>query len=191
METQISEKKQIAITFDDGPNPVYTPMLLDGLRERNVKAAFFLLGEEIEQYPDLVKQMYEDGHEIGCHSYEHVNLNLLSEADACAQVQKVYNLIYEITGNYPSFIRPPYGEWLDCLSEDFCMIPVLWDIDPLDWATNDASLVTDRVLEAVEEYDIILLHDASESSVQAAFQIIDELQKEGYEFVLPQELFFP
>lgn len=185
------EKKQVAITFDDGPDPVYTPELLTGLKERNVKATFFLLGKQVEQYPDIVKQMYEEGHVIGCHSYEHVDLSQLSEEDACAQVKQICDLIYGITGERPSFVRPPYGEWLSCLDEDFCMIPVLWDVDPLDWATGDARLVTNRVLEDVEEYDIILMHDASESSVEAALGIIDVLQGDGYEFVTVDELILP
>lgn len=190
-DTGIQEMKQVAITFDDGPDPVYTPELLAGLKERNVKATFFLLGKQVEQYPDIVKQMYEEGHVVGCHSYEHIDLSQLSEEDACAQVKQICDLIYEITGERPSFVRPPYGEWLPCLDEDFCMIPVLWDVDPLDWATKDARLVVDRVLEDVEEYDIILMHDASESSVQAALQIIDAMQTDGYEFVTVDQLIFP
>ena len=127
---------------------------------------------------------------VGCHSYEHVDLSHMSEEDACEQIKQICDLIYEITGERPSFVRPPYGEWLPCLDEDFCMIPVLWDVDPLDWATKDARLVTNRVLENVEEYDIILMHDASESSVEAALQIIDVLQEDGYEFVTVDELIF-
>lgn len=186
--TETQEKKQVAITFDDGPDPVCTPELLDGLKERNVKATFFLLGKQAEQYPDIVKRMYEEGHVVGCHSYEHVDLSKLSEADACAQIRQTCDLIYEITGERPAFVRPPYGAWLSCLDEDFCMIPVLWDVDPLDWATADARLVTNRVLENVEEYDIILMHDASESSVEAALRVIDVLQGDGYEFVTVDEL---
>lgn len=188
--TETQEKKQVAITFDDGPDPVYTPELLAGLKERNVKATFFLLGKQVEQYPDIVKQMYEEGHVVGCHSYEHVDLSQMSEEEACAQVKRICDLIYGITGERPSFVRPPYGEWLPCLDEDFCMIPVLWDVDPLDWATKDAQLVTNRVLEDVEEYDIILMHDASESSVEAALRVIDVLQGDGYEFVTVEDLIF-
>ena len=185
------EKKQVAITFDDGPDPVYTPELLSGLKERNVKATFFLLGQQVEQYPEIVKQMYEDGHEIGCHSYQHVDFSKLSEQDACEQIRKTCDLIYEITGERPSYVRPPYGAWLSCLDEDFCMIPVLWNVDPLDWATKDAALVSDRVLENTEEYDIILMHDASQSSIQAALQVIDVMEADGYEFVTVEELLMP
>lgn len=186
-----SEKKKIALTFDDGPNPAYTPILLDGLRERDVQATFFLLGTAVEESPELVEEMYRDGHEIGVHSYEHVNLSLLTEAEACAQIQKTCDLICGITGQRPSFVRPPYGSWLSCLDDDFCMIPVFWDVDPLDWATQDSSAVVQKILEDTEEYDIILLHDASESSVQAALQVIDVLAQENFEFVTVEELIFP
>ncbi len=187
----VTEKKKIALTFDDGPNPEYTPILLDGLRERDVQATFFLLGTAVEASPELVEEMYRDGHEIGIHSYEHVNLSRLTEADACAQIRKTCDLIYGITGIRPSFVRPPYGSWLACLEDDFCMIPVFWDVDPLDWATQDSSAVVRKILDDTEEYDIILLHDASESSVQAALQVIDILKQEDFEFVTVEELIFP
>ena len=186
-----TEKKQIALTFDDGPDEIYTPMLLDGLRERDVHATFFLLGKQVEKYPDIVKRISNEGHLIGCHSYEHVNFNEIPEETACEQIRSTCSLIYDLTGIIPSFVRPPYGVWPSCLNEDFCMIPVLWNVDPLDWSTHDASLVTSRVLRKADEFDIILLHDASESSVQAAFQIIDILQKEDFEFVTVEELIMP
>lgn len=81
-----TEKKQIALTFDDGPDEIYTPMLLDGLKERNIKATFFLLGKQVEKYPDLVKRISDEGHIIGCHSYEHVNFKEIPEETACEQI---------------------------------------------------------------------------------------------------------
>ena len=186
-----TEKKQIALTFDDGPDEIFTPMLLDGLKERNVKATFFLLGKQAEKYPDIVRRICDEGHIIGCHSYEHVNFNEISEEAACGQIRSTCSLIYDLTGVIPSFVRPPYGAWPSCLDEDFCLIPVLWNVDPLDWSTQDTALITSRVLRKAGEFDIILLHDASESSVQAAFQIIDTLRKEDFEFVTVEELIMP
>lgn len=187
----VREAKKIALTFDDGPDPEYTPILLAGLRERGVPATFFLLGQQIEMYPELVEEMCASGHEIGVHSYEHVNLEAISEAEACEQIQSTGDLICNLTGVWPVFVRPPYGNWPSVLENDFCMIPVFWDVDPLDWATEDTSLIVQRILENVEEYDIILLHDASESSVDAALQVIDILTQEGYQFVTVEELIFP
>lgn len=183
-------EKKIALTFDDGPNPEYTEKLLAGLKERGVKATFFLLGKEVERYPEIVEKMYEDGHLIGNHSYEHINLGSLSDEAAISQVDKTNQAICKITGEYPEYIRPPYGCWKSNLDYETTMIEVLWNVDPLDWRTPNADVVTKKVIESVEENDIILLHDASETSVQAAFQIIDTLTKAGYTFVTVDKILF-
>ena len=180
--------KKVAITFDDGPNPDYTEMLLSGLKERGVNATFFLLGKEVEQYPEIVKKIHEGGHLIGTHSYEHVNLSNLTDAAAIEQVDKTNAAIYDITGKHPEYIRPPYGCWKCNLDYETKMIEVLWDVDPKDWATDNSGVIAKRVIDKVGENDIILLHDASESSVKAAFAIIDELGKEGYTFVTVEEI---
>lgn len=183
-------EKRIAITFDDGPNEDYTEMLLEGLKERGVHATFFLLGKEVEKHPQIVEKIYEEGHLIGTHSYEHVNLCNLSDAAAIEQVDKTNEAIYKITGVYPEYIRPPFGCWKSNLDYETKMIEVLWDVDPLDWKTSNSAVIVKRVLDNTEEDSIILLHDASESSVNAAFQIIDELKKEGYTFVTVDEILF-
>ena len=181
-------EKKVAITFDDGPNPDYTEELLAGLKERGVNATFFLLGKEVEKYPDIVKDISDGGHLIGTHSYEHVNLSNLSDTAAIEQVDKTNAAIYDITGKYPEYIRPPYGCWKCNLDYETKMIEVLWDVDPKDWATDNSGVIAKRVIDKVGENDIILLHDASESSVKAAFAIIDELKKEGYTFVTVEEI---
>lgn len=187
-EQEIAEKKQIAITFDDGPNPDYTMTLLEGLKKRGVKATFFLLGSEVEQYPQIVECIHDDGHLIGVHSYEHVNFGQIGDAAAIEQIEKTQEAIYEVTGEYPGYIRPPYGCWKKELDAKVPMIEVLWDVDPRDWATTDTDAVVQRILPNVSEGSIILLHDASKSSVQAAFTVIDVLQEQGYEFVTVEEL---
>lgn len=178
---------QIALTFDDGPT-IYTETLLEGLKERDVRASFFLLGRNIEGKEELVKTMYEDGHLIGNHTYNHVRLSKISREQAVEEIQSTSELIYEITGQYTSFIRPPYGEWSRELEYAVTMFPVLWSVDPLDWKTENADTVVQRVEKTVEEGDIILLHDGSESSVEAALRIIDDLTAEGYQFVTVEEM---
>lgn len=185
---QDEEVKKVALTFDDGPNADYTGMLLDGLKERGVRATFFVLGSEVELYPQLVKRASEEGHLIGVHAYKHVNLRQLSDAEAVEQIDRTNGAIYRATGQYASYIRPPYGCWKEDLDYEVQMVEVLWDIDPRDWATTSSDLVVQRVLNEVEEDSIILLHDASESSVQAAFTIIDALREQGYTFVTVEEL---
>lgn len=182
------EMKTVAITFDDGPNPEYTPKLLDGLKKRQVKATFFLLGEEVERYPELVKRMQQEGYLIGIHSYKHVNFKEVGTACAIQQIEKTQKAIYDVTGAYAGYIRPPYGCWQKELDQQVDLIEVLWNVDPRDWATTDADTVVQRILTDTKPGDIILLHDASASSVQAAFTVIDTLQKQGYSFVTVEDL---
>lgn len=176
-------KKQVALSFDDGPHAIYTEMLLDGLAERNVKAAFFVVGKNIAGNEELISRMYQEGHVIGNHTYDHVKLCELSDAEACEQIEKTNTLIRKITGTELEFVRPPFGEWNHDMECSFTMIPVLWDVDPLDWTTKNQPQIVQHVLREVKDGDIVLLHDYYESSVGAALQIVDELQKQGYEFV--------
>ena len=184
-------KKTVALTFDDGPHPVYTKKLLDGLLERDVKATFFVIGENIPGNEDLIARMEEEGHLIGNHTYDHVKICDMKKEDACYQVEQTSALVREITGHDTEFVRPPFGAWNPDLECSFVMIPVLWDVDPLDWTTSNTSLVVQRVTEEADDQDIILLHDFYESSVDAALQIIDILKKEGFEFVTVDKLILP
>lgn len=187
-QTEDTAKRKVALTFDDGPDPDYTEKLLDGLKKRDVKATFFLLGKQVDAYPEIVKRMYKEGHVIGNHSYDHVNLATLSDTDAANQIKRTNEAIHKITGKYPQYLRPPFGnepQNQDCAKD---MITVLWDVDPLDWCCGSSSNVVCKVIKSVKEGDIILLHDASKSSVEAALQIVDELTEKGYEFVTVEEL---
>lgn len=175
--------KRVALTFDDGPNPEYTEELLDGLKERDVRASFFLLGQEVELYPDIVKRISEEGHLIGTHSFQHVNLNLLTVEAAAAQISMTNQEIYEVTGTYPEYVRPPYGSWKEELDDRFSMVEVLWDIDTMDWSVLNTDKVVNTVQKQVTDGSVILMHDAYPTSVEAALKIIDLLEKEHYEFV--------
>jgi peptidoglycan/xylan/chitin deacetylase (PgdA/CDA1 family) len=184
----IQEEKYVALTFDDGPHPVYTPKLLDGLAEREVHATFFVIGSNIPGNESIIERMHQEGHLIGNHTYDHVKISTMNAADACAQVEKTSALVREITGEDTEFVRPPFGAWNKEMETPFVMIPVLWDVDPLDWTTKNTSQVVQNVLGEVESGDIILLHDCYDSSVEAAFQIIDELKRQGYEFRTVDEM---
>ncbi len=179
---------RVALTFDDGPHPIYTKLLLDGLLERNIKASFFVIGSNIPGNEDLIRRMAGEGHLIGNHTYDHVQLSAMSAADACAQVEKTARLVREITGRDTEFVRPPFGAWDKDMERLFTMIPVLWSVDPKDWTMNDRAAVVQRVLDETEDGDIILLHDWYESSVQAGLEIADRLLEQGYEFVTVEEL---
>lgn len=184
------EKKKVALTFDDGPHPQYTLEMLEGLKEKNVKATFFLLGQEVEKYPKIVKQMHEEGHIIGNHSYKHEQLSKLTMQQACEQVNRTNKLIYDITGENPAYLRPPFGDWHDKLDCEANMVEVLWDLDTLDWSIQNHDKIVNKVLKNVQENDIILMHDGYETSVTAAMAIIDALREQGYEFVTVDEILF-
>lgn len=182
--------KKIALTFDDGPHPVYTPVLLDGLAKRKVKATFFITGENAEAYPELVKRMQEEGHLIGNHTYSHIQLTQGNREKFKGELVKTNEIIEEITGQGVTYVRPPYGSWDKSFEKELNMIPVLWNIDPLDWCCNDASCVIRKVESAAGEDAIILLHDSYPSTVTAALQIVDDLQQRGYVFVTVEEILF-
>ncbi len=187
-EMNQNTRKKIAITFDDGPNPEFTIQLLDGLRARDVQATFFLLGQNIGEHPDIVRTMHEDGHLIANHTYSHMELTAENGTAYVEEVEKTNALISALTGEDTNFVRPPYGVWDERYEEELDMIPVFWTIDPQDWCTFDADTIVERVIAKAEEDAIILLHDSYQSSVDAALEIIDILQAEGYEFVTVDEL---
>lgn len=180
--------KKVALTFDDGPSPIWTKKLLEGLKERNVKATFFVTGANVEAYPEVVKKMKEDGHLIGNHSYSHIQLTAVNHDKAIEEINKTNEAIYSCIGEYPEFIRPPFGSITKAMEKEVDMMLVLWNIDPLDWCKSSAGCITRSVVEDVEDHGIILLHDQYESSVQAALQIVDILQAQGYEFVTVDEI---
>lgn len=179
---------RIALTFDDGPSSKYTPLLLEGLKERGVHATFFLMGQNIEGNEELVRQIQEDGHLIGNHTYHHVELDKITADQAIKEIEDTNKEIYEITGVYPSYVRPPYGEWKKNLDFQVTMYPVLWDIDTLDWKSQNVESVLRIVLTQAEDGAIILMHDSYRSSVDAALRIVDLLKCQGYEFVTVDEL---
>lgn len=187
-ESGVKEKPSIAITFDDGPSGRYTGRLLDGLKERNVKASFFLIGENAEENPVLVERIYKEGHLIGNHTYSHVQMTHLSEEAAVREIEKTDQVISAITGEHVAYMRPPFGAWQRELEVRMEVLPVLWSVDPLDWTTENVDEIVSKVVTEVEEGDIILLHDCYASSVEAALRIVDILQKEGYEFVTVDRL---
>lgn len=182
------EVPRVALTFDDGPNGEYTPELLDGLKERDVKATFFLMGQNIEGQEELVRRIHREGHLIGNHTFHHVRMSKVSQEEAVREIEKTSNAIYELTGVYTSFIRPPFGEWKKGMDFHVTMIPVMWTIDSRDWVTQDTGQILREVLPKVEDGSIILMHDEFDASVKAALAIVDELQKEGCRFVTVDEL---
>lgn len=176
--------RRVVLTFDDGPHPRTTPQILEILRRRNLKAIFFVLGIQAQKYPEIVRQIHEQGHIIGNHSYSHKNLAQLNEEKLREELGKTSALIEKITGRRPEFLRPPYGAMnrnvLRVAASEGMGI-VLWTIDPKDWQNkNELAIVrnTDRQL-GISSGDhrggALLLHDIYPATVRALDTILDRL----------------
>ena len=183
------EEKYVALTFDDGPSGRFTRRLLDGLAERDAKATFFLCGYRIAQYPKETQRIFEEGHEIGLHGYTHDCMEPMSRRQIAKELSDTKVLLPEKCKAL--WLRPPGG----CSSDGVRQVAEVtglgildWSVDPRDWAVRDAATVGRFVLDRIQDGDVVLLHDMSDSSVDAALAIIDELQSQGFQFVTVSEL---
>ena len=179
---------QIALTFDDGPHPIYTAQLLDGLKERGIHATFFVVGENIEGNETVLKRMRQEGHLIGNHTYHHVNLEQEKLDQAVVEIGRTSSIVEQVTGQGTEFVRPPFGSWPQDLEYQVMMLPVLWDVDTLDWMTQNADVTVRKVISQAADQKIVLFHDCYAASVEAALRCADELKARGYEFVTADRL---
>lgn len=189
LENLVEEPKYVAITFDDGPRADTTGRLLDGLLERGAAATFFVIGLQVPGNEALLQRMRDEGHQIGNHTYSHVRLLKADQDSVVEEVQKTEVLLREAVGEGSFWLRPPYG----LIGSERAMLiktpMIYWSVDPQDWKLLDKDKVVNAVLGAVKPGDVILLHDFYSTSVDAALEIIDQLQAEGYDFVTVEELF--
>lgn len=191
------KQKYIALTFDDGPHPQYTPEILDLLDEYDVKATFFVLGMLAEKYPDILRRQANEGHEIGNHTYSHINIKKSTEAEVKEEFDKTQNIIHSITGTESKVFRPPYGSY-----DERVMQPleaqessvVLWSYrqDSKDWSNPTVDKIVSNTILNIENGDIILFHDyvyhETSNTVEALKVIVPELIEKGYKFVTISEL---
>lgn len=184
------EVKKIALTFDDGPHPTYTEKLLDGLKERGVVATFFVTGEHVVLHPDIITRMHEEGHLIGNHTYSHMQLKSNNREEFKEELIATSEVIEEIIQEEVVYVRPPYGSWDKSFEKELNMIPVLWNVDPLDWCSTDVTGIVKKIVKETDENDIILMHDYFKTSVEAALLAVDILQEKGYTFVTVEEILF-
>lgn len=185
----VEDGKYIALTFDDGPSGRYTSRLLAGLEERDVRATFFLCGYRMKDYPNLTQQIFDSGHEIGLHGYSHDDMGKMAYSQARKEIYDTLSLL-PVTCR-PVFLRPPGGSCCSSslqAAKDAGLALLMWSVDPKDWKVLDAPTVEAAVVDRVQNGDIILLHDMSDSSVDAALSIIDRLQAQGFTFVTVSEL---
>ena len=182
----------IAITFDDGPHATNTPRLLDMLKQRKIKATFFVVGQCAAEYPAIMKRIVEEGHEIASHSWSHPDLSRMSEAGVREQLQKTHDIIIQTTGVTPKTMRPPYGAFTArqraWANGTWGYKAILWDVDPLDWKYRNADAVKTKILNGTVNGSIILAHDIHKSTVDAMPDTFDGLLAKGFKFVTVSEL---
>ena len=179
--------RYLALTFDDGPSGRFTRRLLDGLKDRDVKATFLLCGYRVVDYPKEAARIAAEGHEIGLHGYSHSPMNTMTESQVATEIRKAAALL---PGGVV-FLRPPGGKFNDATlaaAKQAGLAILSWSLDPKDWACDDAATITARVVAKAKDGDVILLHDMSDSSVTAALRVIDQLEARGVRFVTVSKL---
>ncbi len=184
----IKDRKVVAFTFDDGPNPNTTPILVQSLKKRGMNATFFMLGTNVEKHPETVKYVDENGFEVASHTYQHRNLRKIPVGDQNYEIYHTQELIHQTIGKDPTVIRPPYGNYSE-ETLSFIQTPiVLWNVDTLDWKYRDANEIYQNSIDKIQDGDIVLMHDIYYRSVDAAILFADELYQRGYAVVSVQEL---
>lgn len=182
----------IAMTFDDGPHSSNTPRLLDMLRQRNIKATFYVVGRNVDMYPAITRRIVAEGHEIGNHTWSHPNLTKLSNEGVRNELLKTKAAIGRAAGVQPRTMRPPYGalrqDQRAWILEEFGYPTILWSVDPLDWKKPGPSVVTSRILGATSNGGIVLAHDLHSQTVDAMPATLDGLLRKGFKFVTVSQL---
>lgn len=180
-------EKLIAITFDDGPG-AYTAQLLDELAARDVKATFFVSGYRAANYPETLKRMVSEGHQLASHTQNHENLNTLSAAKIADEISRTQDYITAAGGDNPAYIRPPYGNANKTVRAQAPSPLINWSVDPEDWKYHNADTVCSNILAGSYDGAIILVHDIYQTSVNGALAAIDKLLEQGYELVTVRDL---
>ena len=181
-------KKYVALTFDDGPGK-YTKELVDLLSKNNVKASFFMVGQNIKNYKSYVKYAYDNGMEICNHSQNHKNLKNLSKDEILDEINSVDDMLEKITGQKPKYYRSPGGNQNDTVLSTIPKPCILWNVDTRDWESRDTQKIIDKTLKEVDDGDIILMHEIYKTTLDAVEPIIVKLKEKGYNFVTVTELY--
>ncbi|MBB5323265.1 polysaccharide deacetylase family sporulation protein PdaB [Anoxybacillus tepidamans] len=190
-------KKVVALTFDDGPDVIYTPKILAILKEHNAKATFFVVGFRAEKYPDIVKRQAQEGHELANHTYEHLDFRGKSERTIVREIKKTENILYKLTGKRPTLFRPPLGYYNRNVinaarNEGYTVVMWSGQQDTYDWKNPGTKRIVRRVVHHIQPGQIILFHDHGSGSrhqtVQALKEILPILKEKGYTFVTVSEL---
>jgi peptidoglycan/xylan/chitin deacetylase (PgdA/CDA1 family) len=183
------DRRSLALTFDDGPDPVRTPLLLELLAKLDIKATFFLLGKLVDEHPKLAARIVAEGHEIGNHTYNHRYLPLTRSRTVAAELAATDRAIERATGITPTLARPPYGGRSPSNVRVFARLAkrlVLWDVNSYDWKGHSADEVARRVVDEARPGSIILMHEArtgGETTIEAVRTLVPVLRADGFDFV--------
>lgn len=187
-----SDAVAVALTFDDGPHPKLTPQLLDILKKENVPATFFMLGEQVEKFPDIAKMVADQGYEIGNHSYTHSKFTKLGRDEIRKEINDTQEIIERATGRHPVLFRAPYGAVNSTVKDELLKADLEltgWAIDPEDWKRGKTSDgIADFIVKHASAGDIILLHDIHSQSVGAVTAVIEGLRAKGLAFTTASDL---
>lgn len=179
-------EKKVSISFDAAWGSQYTDQILDILDEYNVKTTFFLVGFWVDKYPDMVKKIYDRGHEIGNHSSNHPHMTRLNEAQITNELMSTHEKIKNIIGTDPILFRPPFGDYNDLLIQT-CRrngyYTIQWDVDSLDWRELGVQHVVDRITKNTSNGSIILFHNNAKYVAEYLPIVLNKLQSEGYEVI--------
>lgn len=182
----------IAMTYDDGPHPQNTPRLLDMLRQRNIKATFYVIGRSVNQYPHIARRIVAEGHEIGNHTWSHPNLTKLSDSAVRKELNTTRDAIVAACGVQPRTMRPPYGALRSSqrawIYKEYGYPTVLWNVDPEDWRRPGPSVVASRILSGTRNGSIVLAHDLHKPTIDAMPAALDGLLRRGFKFVTVSQL---
>ncbi|NRF93074.1 polysaccharide deacetylase family protein [Paenibacillus frigoriresistens] len=191
-----TDQKLIALTFDDGPNPVYTPQILNLLTQYQAKGTFFVIGKRVQLYPAIVIREVNDGHEIANHTYDHHYLKNYPAERLVDEIRQTQEIIFDITEQRPIVFRPPGGFYSDALlqsmkEDKLTVVMWSWYQDTKDWRRPGVDKIVNQVLNNVHNGDIVLFHDKQgdcSQTVASLKYILPELKKQGYQFVTVSEL---
>ena len=182
----------VALTFDDGPHPEYTPKLLDILRHHGVRATFYVIGRSVDAHPEIARRIVSEGHEIANHTWSHPALPSLGAARLRQEMDKTTDAIVRATGRRPTNMRPPYGAINERVRQtilrDHGLDVIMWSCDPLDWKRPGAEVVRRRLVEGAAPGGILLAHDIHPGTIEAMPGTIQDLKARGYGFATVSQL---
>ena len=182
----------VALTFDDGPHPEYTPQLLDILRNEGVRATFYVIGRSVQTYPEIARRIVAEGHEIANHSWSHPRLTALSASRLKTEMANTSDIIQKVTGRRPTNMRPPYGAVNErvrqSMFKDHGFDVIMWSVDPLDWRRPGAEVVRQRLVDGAKPGGILLAHDIHPGTIEAMPGTIRDLKAKGFGFATVSQL---